>query len=300
MKNNIKIGILGGDNRQSALSSFFAHDGIECATWGIENNSAELQSDNIVKTLDWKSTLTGADVVILPLPITTDGIRLSCNKNIHQSGIYVPRVSEIIEFVSKNTLMFGGKIPPQIHRLAAERNVRLIDYYEFEEFQIKNSVPTAEGAIAIAIREMNITLAGSKAAVVGYGRIGRTLAQKLLALGCKVTCIARSKKDLAWAECDGCNVLKLCKYTEKPDKFDVIFNTVPHIIFDTSLLEKIPAGQLFIDLASLNGGIDMEDAEKLGVKAIKALSLPGKCSPTTAGKIIYDSINEILKEERIL
>jgi len=300
MKNKIKIGILGGDKRLCAVSAFFEKDGFECAAWGMENVSSELQSRNIVKTLDWQSTLSGADAVILPLPITTDGVRLNCNQNLYQSNLYVPRLTEILDNTDKATLLFGGKIPQQIHRLASERKLKLIDYYEFEEFQIKNAVPTAEGAIALAIKETPMTLFGSKAAIVGYGRIGRTLSLKLIALGCKVTCIARSKKDLAWAECDGCDVIKLNKYAEIPERFDIIFNTVPHVIFNNELIDKLPKNQLFIDLASLNGGIDVKSAEKRGIRVIKALSLPGKCSPITAGKIIYDSIKELLKEEGIL
>ena len=300
MKTKIKIGILGGDMRQSALASYFASEGIECAIWGFDNIHIDSQSVNIVKTLDWQSSIAEARAVILPLPITTDGIRLNCSKSIHMSSIYVPRISEIIESTNKESLIFGGKVPQNIHRLASERNVKLIDFYEFEEFQIKNAVPTAEGAIAIAIREMNITLSGCAAAVVGYGRIGRTLSNKLLSLGCKVTCIARSKKDLAWAECDGCNTQKIENYSVNPGKFDVIFNTVPHIIFDSFLIQKLPSNQLFIDLASLNGGIDIDAAGKRGIKIVKALSLPGKCSPLTAGKIIYDSIKEILTEEGII
>ena len=300
MKNKIKIGILGGDMRQTMLASFFDRDSVECAVWGCEANSPCINDENIVRTIDWKGALNGAKAVILPLPITTDGIRLNCVNNIYTSNVYVPRITEIIESVSGDVIIFGGKIPPTVMRFATEHNVRIIDYYEFEEFQIKNAVPTAEGAIAVAIREMNITLSGSKVAIIGYGRIGRTLALRLKALGANVTCIARSKKDLAWAECDGCVTIKLSKYLENPMPFDMFFNTVPHVIFDSSTISKMPCDQVFIDLASLGGGIDFEAAERHGIKTVKALSLPGKCSPVTAAKIIYDSVKEVLTEEKIL
>lgn len=300
MNKKIKIGILGGDLRQVALATHFSLDGVECAVWGIENLKLDSLQGNIVRTLDWKSSISGTKAVILPLPITTDGIRLNCTKSIYNTALYIPRISEILEIADKDTLIFGGKIPATYLRLAAERKLKIIDYYESEEFQIKNAVPTAEGAISIAIQEMNITLCGCNVGIFGYGRIGRTLALRLISLGCKVTCIARSKKDIAWAECDGCTTIKLSNYKESSTKFDVIFNTVPHIIFDHDTLSRLPNNQLLIDLASLNGGVDTESAEKLGIKVIKALSLPGKFSPITAGKIIYDSIKETLEEEEIL
>lgn len=300
MKSKIKIGILGGDMRQTVLASFFDSDSVECAIWGSESTTPDVGSKNIVRTLDWKSALNGAKAVILPLPVTTDGVRLNCVNNIHSSNMYIPRITEIIEETSPETLVFGGKLTRSMIRFGDEHKVKLIDYYESEEFQIKNSVPTAEGAIAVAIREMNITLSGSKVAIVGYGRIGRTLALRLRALGANVTCIARSKKDLAWSECDGCSPFKLNKYLEKPMRFDIIFNTVPHVIFDRETIQRLPRNQIFIDLASLGGGIDHEAAEIYGIKTVKALSLPGKCSPVTAAKIIYDSVKEVLTEEKIL
>ena len=42
--------------------------------------------------------------------------------------------------------------------------------------------------------------------------------------------------------------------------------------------------------------MDFEAAAELGVKAIWALSLPGKVAPVTSGKIIRDTIYNILTE----
>ena len=53
---------------------------------------------------------------------------------------------------------------------------------------------------------------------------------------------------------------------------------------------------LIIDLASLPGGVDFDTAEKLGIYAVRALSLPGKCAPKTAGEIIKTNVFDIIKE----
>ena len=300
--NKTKIGIIGGDSRQAAVCSYFANANAECAVWGVDisHDFCPGCTDNIVKATDWRGALKEAQAVILPLPVSADGIRLNCEQSLLKSDAYIPRLTEIIQQVRKDTTIFGGRIPHSVLRFATEHNVRMIDYYEFEDFQIKNAVPTAEGAISVAISEMNITISGSNAGVLGYGRIGRTLATRLLALGSSVTCIARSKKDLAWAECDGCKVIKLNDFLNSNHSFNVIFNTVPYIIFDEKTISSLPFGQLFIDLASLTGGIDNVAAENHGIKVVKALSLPGKCSPKTAGKIIYESVKDILLEEGVL
>ena len=307
MNENIKIGILGGDMRQLLVAAMFAEAGIESATWGIcpadklSGKYKEKMMCYSVKCTDWRGALNGAAAVILPLPLTTDGVRLNCKGADELSpGSYDVRLTEIIEKAGRNTIIFAGKIPLSIMRFAGEHNVKMIDYYEFEEFQIKNAVPTAEGAISIAMNELPVTLADSSAAVVGYGRIGRTLAQKLKALGADVSCIARSKKDLSWSVCDGCKPVFLEDYKKSPSEFDIIFNTVPHIVFDEKTISKLSKDSIIVDLASMNGGVDVTAAQKNEVRVIKALSLPGKSSPKTAGKIIFDTVTGIMKEEKLL
>ena len=299
MQRRSKIGVLGGDKRQLALCSLFAKKGFECALWGLDPADCT-DLENTVKCVDWKCAVNGADAVILPLPLTTDGVRLNCSRNTESTDIYIPRITEIIQSLNRSTILFAGKVPPNIRRFASELGIKLTDYYESEEFQIKNAVPTAEGAIGIAISTLDITLADAAFAVVGYGRIGRTLASRLKALGADVCCIARSKKDLAWAVCDGCRTVKLNEYSSEKHCFDIIFNTAPHLIFNGDILKSMSRSTVIVDLASHGCGVDTAEAEKNGIQHIKALSLPGKSSPRTAGKIIFESIFEVLGEEGIL
>ena len=53
------------------------------------------------------------------------------------------------------------------------------DYYKNEELLIENAIPTAEGALAIAMEELPITIFGSKVLVTGYGRVAKTAAKNL-------------------------------------------------------------------------------------------------------------------------
>ena len=43
-------------------------------------------------------------------------------------------------------------------------------------------MPTAEGAIQLAMEELPITLHGARVLVIGYGRLGRVLADRLAGL----------------------------------------------------------------------------------------------------------------------
>lgn len=46
-------------------------------------------------------------------------------------------------------------------------------------------------------------------------------------------------------------------------------------------------------------GVDFNAAKELGKKVIWALSLPGKTAPISSGKIIKDTILNILKEQGV-
>ena len=81
--------------------------------------------------------------------------------------------------------------------------------------------------------------------------------------------------------------------------YDVIFNTVPAWVIDESVVKELSPSTLIIDLASAPGGIDRDLAQKCGIKVIWALSLPGKTSPVTAGKIIAQTVSDILNTEEL-
>jgi len=291
-KNPPKIGILGGDKRQLVMVCGLSEE-YECAVWGFDGiygTPDEKYLADAVRCADWKSAVKGSAAVILPLPCTRDGSTL--NMPLSESGEKLT-LTDIADGMNPGTLLTGGMLPPVFRRYAAERGVMAADYYDSEELQIRNAVPTAEGAIAACIAELPVTIAGMKAAVFGYGRVGRTLAQRLLALGAVVYAAARSPRDRAWAECDGCIPVVLDEYRKNPVPADALFNTVPHCILDRDVLSGISRDSVIFELAS--GGTDMEAAAELGIRVVPLPSLPGKTSPVTAGGIILSAVRDIMK-----
>lgn len=171
----------------------------------------------------------------------------------------------------------------------------IFDYGARDDFAILNALPTAEGAIECAMREYEGAISGSKCLVTGFGRIGKILAHKLVLLGANVTVSARKPSDLAYVKALGYNALNT-ENLRTVKRFDIAFNTIPRLIFDRELLMNTDTNTLIIDLASLPGGVDFDTAEKLGIYAVRALSLPGKCAPKTAGEIIKTTVFDIIKE----
>lgn len=293
MKNELKFAVLGGDLRQLVTAKEFAADGYEVALFGFN----EYQGDfgEVTRCDDISSALGNADIIILPLPCSFDGIHL--NAPFSKSEV---KISRIFEIAGPEALFLGGKICPKIQDYAEKNSIDMIDYFKREELIVSNSIPSAEGAVAIALNELPITLFASHSLVLGFGRLGKILSKTLAALGSDVHVAARRTSDFAWMEAYGYTPHNIYKLTEEVRNADVIFNTVPQIILNEELLHEIPEKTLIVDLASRPGGVDMEAAKKLGIRVVWALSLPGKVAPVSAGHIIKTTVLHILEERGML
>ncbi|MBQ4354508.1 MAG: hypothetical protein IJC71_06410 [Clostridia bacterium] len=301
MPDSRKIGLIGGDKRQLVTAACLSAD-FECAIWGfagVYGTPDERYLKDSVRCTDWESAVKCSEAVVLPLPVTRDtgaADALTLNAPLAYPGEGgVVHLTDVCDRLQRGSFLLGGMIPPVLKRYAAERGITVCDYYDSEQLQIKNAVPTAEGAIAACMEVMPVTIAGMRAAVFGYGRVGRTLAQKLLALGADVFAVARSEKDLAWAQCDGCIAVPLGEYRELPVRCEAVFNTVPHCIFDRNMLSALEKETVIFELSSSNAGTDITAAAECGIRVVPLPSLPGKTAPVTAGEIICTVIRDALR-----
>ena len=169
---------------------------------------------------------------------------------------------------------------------------RCIDYNNLDSYALLNAVPTAEGAIKLAIENTPFTLWKSRALVIGYGRVGKILAHRLSALGSRVTVSARKPSDFAMIDAVGLTGVKTVELNLRPLDYDVIFNTVDVPVIADAALENTPC-RCMIDLSS-KGGFNLEAARKNGITAVKAPGLPGVIAPETAGEILAETVTEIV------
>ncbi len=283
-----KIVFIGGDSRQAAAAARVAERGYSVSVWGI----ADAKELSVIERF---SSAYDADVLVLPLPMSSDGVRVNCSGNLRDVA---PRIDDVFAN-AKNIPVLAGRISPKIKSDAERLGVRLYDYYLSEELMIKNACLTAEGAVALAMNEQGISLVSACVGVIGYGRIGKFLARMLHSLGASVTVAARKGTDLAYASSFGYGALKIAHSNGKStltslSKCDIIFNTAPHWLIDADVLEKFDPETLIIDLASAPGGVDPDAAKKYGIRVISAQGLPGKYAPLTAGSFVGDAICEML------
>ena len=205
-------------------------------------------------------------------------------------------INEVFDGISKKNKIIAGRCDNKIKTMAESHRIMLIDYMCREELAMMNAIPTAEGAIQIAMEETPFTIHSSKCLVIGNGRIGKVLSKMLHGIGARVTVAARKKVDQAYGFAMGFETVAIDHLDDKIGEFDIVFNTAPSLIVDYSLLSKMKKGVLIIDLASKPGGVDFDEARRKGIKVVWALSLPGKVAPDTAGEIICNTIANILDE----
>ena len=282
------ISVIGGDMRSLTLCEELRKSGYRVFLYGFENAPI---ADMRIRTEASLSFTLDSDIVILPVPVSFDTKTL----NMPFSDKEV-RLDEIIEKINPLSVVFGGRINKELAEAFEKRGIAFRDYMTREELAVKNAVPTAEGAIEIAMAKTPFVLHGSKWLVLGYGKIGKILSQMLYGLGAQTYVEARKFADLAMIEGHGYEAVPLCELKNRIHEFDVVFNTVPSLILPETILENMNKHTLIIDLASKPGGVDFEAAKKLQIQAIHALSLPGKVAPVTSGMIIRDTILNILTE----
>jgi len=279
--------VIGGDKRQLFAANAIADDGYTVTLGGFDK-LISLGSLEITSPLE---AAICSEIIVLPLPTIKDDKQI--NAPFSKKAIIF---DEGLVTATHGKKIFCGMKKQLLDAIPALNRNLVYDYFDREEFEINNAIPTAEGAIEIAMREYEGTINHSNCLVCGFGRIGKILSGRLKGLGANVTVSARKTSDAAWIELLGYKFINTANLM-KADRFEIIFNTVPALIFDSHLLATIAINALLIDLASNPGGVDFSAAKRLHIPAIHALSLPGKAAPKTAGEIIKKTIFNMLDEE---
>ena len=283
--------IIGGDLRTIKLAKMLANEGNKIYTYGLEKAEELKDNSNIIFTEKISRAIPkDVEVVIGPIPFTSNGINI--NPPFGEKEI---SIREMIHYL-EGKILIAGSISPEIYDMANDEYIEIIDIMKREELAVLNTISTAEGAIEIAISNTNKIIHGSEVLILGFGRIGKVLARKMAGLSAKVTCAARKDEDLAWIRAYGHKETNINALGENLSQYDIILNTVPHLVLNKERLQYVKKDVLLIDLASNPGGIDKKEARELNLKLVWALALPGKVAPVTTAEFIKDTIYNILKE----
>lgn len=284
----IRIAIVGGDAREVYLAEHLAEAGFFVQVFGFSPPGGQ----KILFCATPRHALSGVEAAVLPVPGVNEKGELYC------PFLEKPPLvgEEDFGLLPPGAPVFVGVAGGYLKGLAGRLGLKLIELLDLDEVAVLNSIPTAEGAVWLAMEKLPVTIHGSECIVLGFGRTGQTLAGLLVAMGARTTVIARNPAQRARAYQMNC---RACDFPDLPDlvgSADVIFNTVPALVVGENILARISPGALLIDLASSPGGVDFAAAGRLGVNAFLTPGLPGKVAPKTAGQILSRVVIRLLAE----
>ena len=273
----MRFALLGGDRRCLFLYELLRADGHEVVPFALERALPDC-------TPDAAAAVAGAEVILLPVP---------CEK---KGALFAPfaaekrAVSPLLAAAAPGARVFAGGAGEDLRAACRRGGLPLTDYLRREDFALRNADLTAEAALAL-LMEGDGSLRGQRVLIAGFGRIGRCLAPKLLALGAEVTVLARDPGQRAQAELLGCDAVR----TLPAGPFDAAVNTVPATIFASGELEAL-CGARLLELASAPYGFDLAAAEALGKRVELCPGLPGTYAPRAAAAAMRDTIYSVLED----
>ena len=186
-------------------------------------------------------------------------------------------LAELLRKLPKNITILGGNLNrPEFSEY------HTVDFLQDPMYLAENAAITAHCAVKLAMGKLPVTLQECPVLVLGWGRIGKCLANLLCQMGASVTVAARKESDRAILAALGYGIAGIEDMDTTP--YRVIFNTVPVMI------SPVTAGDaLKIDLASTLG--------LGGSDVIWARGLPGSDAPESSGQLIASTLIPVLRKE---
>lgn len=191
MKRELNFWVLGGDLRQACLARLLAEDGHRVHTYAL-SGSVVTPTENLTLA-DSLDGIGRADCVVLPLPVA--GAEGMVNTPLTRSAL---PLASLLDALSPPQILCGGRVDPVSAAMADARGLILRDYFAREELAVANAVPTAEGAVQLAMEQMPVTIHGARVLITGFGRVGQAAARRFAALGARVSVAAGGMSSWLW------------------------------------------------------------------------------------------------------
>jgi dipicolinate synthase subunit A len=272
----LKIAVVGGDAREQVIARLAAETGAEVTAcgfpWPDDGIAGVRRAPSAAEAVD------GADVLLIPVPGQhADG-------SLFAEGDDGPIVvdEDVLARLADGARIYGTA-NEAVQEAASKLGMTIDDYPSDDELMRKRAPAIVEGAIAIAVQNTVRTLHASPVVVIGFGNIGRQLAQTLYALRASVHVVARNPAQRAAAYALGAHPAPLTDLAEVASTAVVVFSSVPAPVVDRDVLGRVQPDALVVDVAAPPGSVDWAAAEELGVNAIWARGL-GKRAPVTVGE----------------
>lgn len=183
---------------------------------------------------------------------------------------------KLLRLLPRDILICGGRL---MH--PALEAYETVDFLRDESFLCENAYITAECALDVALPYLKHTLRHCPVGIIGWGRIGKCLAQILKNFGADVTVAARKPTDRAMIHALGFGTVDMEELPLCLSHFRLLYNTVPGQVLDQAQMDSCHESCVKIELASVDG--------MAGEDVVIARGLPGLHMPESSGKLIADT-----------
>jgi dipicolinate synthase subunit A len=273
----LKIAVIGGDERARRLASICGEKDL-VTTLGLNDGDEACTG------------LEEADILLFPYPYSAQNGRIP-----NARGLCVDPPDVLSRAKNGAVALAGEGLEPYVAAAEAMgKAITLKRYRDDEVFLQENADISAEGALCYAMQQLDVCMAGLSVLVIGYGRFGRALAQKLRNLDANVIVAARSDAARLKARSDGMHAVDLPEIPQAAGGIRVLMNTVPARVVEEKALEMLPPNALLLELAGRPYGFDLKMAESMGFSAVKLPGIPARYAPESAAKALYEAMNRML------
>lgn len=290
---NKNILVIGGDHRYIEIINTFSAANANVFIVGFDE--LNFASANVYNIRFNEISGEKLDAILLPVSGTneTGNVNLTFSKE-----EFVTMNEELIRNTPEHCVIYTGTVNSFLTNMAKASKKQLITLFDRDDLAIMNSIPTAEGTLQVAMEETDRTIHGSNVIVLGFGRVGISVAKLFSAVGAKVHVCARDSVSLARSIQMGLTPIKMEQLKQSIQSMNICINTIPHLMINQAILSTMDLETLIIDLASAPGGTDFETAKKKGMKALHTLGLPGKVAPKTAGEVLAQTLLQLIVEQK--
>ena len=290
----MKILFLGGDKRQLEIIKHLANKGHEIDALGYDQS----HFDGAIRKVTLPDiNIEAYNVVIFPVSGVKDDFSVVSDF----TDAKVLLNDHFLDGIGTQSLIFTGIMTNALDKMLKNSNKDAIALMQDSDVKKDNSIPTTEGIIGDLVFNTDYTINGSNIFILGYGNVGKTLTEKLKALGASLTVGVIALDEFESLAKNNVN----CLYTNNRllmegvmQDSDVIINTVPELIINKEYLRVMNKDVYILDISSYPHGVDFEAANEMQIKNKLLLGIPSLVAPKTAGQILVNKIDSILERSK--
>lgn len=283
------VAVLGGDLRMLEHMRLARLAGAKVQHYGLipaaEVAAGQPQAASLV------DAVKGARIISCPIP----GLGADDELYAKFTSEKLRLTTEVLKGAAAGAMLLTCYSTPRMDEWAKATSVEIIPYGDDDALAILHAVPTAEGAIRIAIENTDDTLLGMNVLCLGLGRVGISVAQAFEGMKSRVSLAARNPAQLARAWAMNAIPIELRDLKSHIGNFGLIVSSTSGRVLDKDLLALTRPDVVIIDLCSPPGSVDFEAAKALGRKAIWARAQAGR-APRRAGHDEWQVLMRIVRE----